>query len=107
MVEGVEGSARPQGMRGSAIVRSANPEGTNNVLFVLGFGDAAACSAKAALVLKLNALTAQRGLSQMQAAALTGMPQSRVSRVRRYKLQNSSLERLMRALVSLDQRFEA
>ena len=34
------------------------------------------------------------------------MTQPKVSQVRRYKLQNISLERLMQALVSLDQRVE-
>ena len=60
-------------------------------------------SAKAALALKLNTLIDQRGLSQTEAAAITGMTQPKVSQVRRYKLQNISLERLMQALVSLDQ----
>jgi predicted XRE-type DNA-binding protein len=34
------------------------------------------------------------------------MTQPKVSQVRRYKLQNISLERLMQALVSLDQQVE-
>ena len=34
------------------------------------------------------------------------MTQPKVSQVRRYKLQNISLERLMQALVSFDQRIE-
>ena len=37
---------------------------------------------------------------------MTGMTQSKVSQVRRYKLLNISLERLMQALVSLDQHVE-
>jgi hypothetical protein len=37
---------------------------------------------------------------------ITGMTQPKVSQVRRYKLQNISLERLMQALVSLDQHVE-
>lgn len=80
--------------------------GTDNVLLDLGFDDAQALSAKAALALKLNKLIEQRGLSQMEVAAVTGMTQPKVSQVRRYKLQNISLERLMQALVSLDQRVE-
>ena len=39
-------------------------------------------------------------------AAITGMTQPKVSQVRRYKLQNISLERLLQALVALDQRVE-
>jgi predicted XRE-type DNA-binding protein len=45
-------------------------------------------------------------LNQTEAARLTGMTQPKVSQIRRYKLQNISLERLMRALVSLGQHVE-
>jgi predicted XRE-type DNA-binding protein len=83
--------------------RSGLPRGTDNVLRDLGFHDAEELSAKAALALKLNQLVDQRGLSQAETAAITGMTQPKVSQVRRYKLQNISLERLMQALVSLDQ----
>lgn len=81
-------------------------QGTDNVLLDLGFDDAEELSTKAALALKLNELIDQRGLSQTEAAAITGMTQPKVSQVRRYKLQNISLERLMQALVSLDQHVE-
>jgi predicted XRE-type DNA-binding protein len=77
--------------------------GTDNVLADLGFADAEELSAKAALAFKLNELIAQQRLSQAAVAALTGMTQPKVSQVRRYKLQNISLERLLQALVSLDQ----
>ena len=77
--------------------------GTDNVLADLGFEDAEELSAKAALAFKLNELIAQRRLSQAAVAALTGMTQPKVSQVRRYKLQNISLERLLQALVSLNQ----
>lgn len=83
-----------------------NLKGTNNVLVDLGFEDAEELSAKALLAMKLNALIDQRELSQAAAAAIIGMSQPKVSQVRRYKLQNISLERLMQALVSLDQRVE-
>jgi predicted XRE-type DNA-binding protein len=86
--------------------RKDNPQGTDNVLLDLGFDDAEELSAKAALALKLNELIGQRGLSQTEAAQITGMTQPKVSQVRRYKLQNISLERLMQALVSLDQHVE-
>lgn len=81
-------------------------QGAHNVLQDLGFDDAEELSAKAVLAVKLNELIDQRGLSQTEAAAITGMTQPKVSQVRRYKLQNISLERLMQALVSLDQRVE-
>ncbi|MGQ0697470.1 MAG: helix-turn-helix domain-containing protein [Panacagrimonas sp.] len=86
--------------------RKGNPQGTDNVLLDLGFDDAEELSAKAALALKLNELIDQRGLSQTDAATIIGMTQPKVSQVRRYKLQNISLERLMQALVSLDQHVE-
>lgn len=79
---------------------------SNNVLADLGFDDAEELSAKTVLAIKLNDLIDKRGLSQVEAARITGMTQPKVSQVRRYKLQNISLERLMQALVSLDQRVE-
>jgi predicted XRE-type DNA-binding protein len=87
-------------------MRKDNVKGTDNVLLDLDFDDAKELSAKAALAVKLNDLIDKRGLSQTEAAAITGMTQPKVSRVRRYKLQNISLERLMQALVSLDQHVE-
>lgn len=81
-------------------------KGTENVLHDLGFDDAEELSAKAILAVKLNALIDKRGLKQTEVAELTGMTQPKVSQIRRYKLQNISLERLMQALVSLDQHVE-
>lgn len=86
--------------------RKAIPKGTNNVLSDLGFADAEELSAKAILAVKLNDLIDQRGLSQTQVASITGMTQPKISQVRRYQLQNISLERLMQALVSFDQHIE-
>ena len=77
-----------------------------NVLFDLGFPDADELSAKTMLAMKLNAILDQRSLTQMQAARRLGMPQPRVSALRRYKLRGISLERLMQALVALDQDIE-
>ncbi|MBB1596699.1 helix-turn-helix domain-containing protein [Achromobacter sp. UMC46] len=80
--------------------------GTHNVLYDLGFEDATDLTAKVQLAIKFNDLIEQRGLNQTEVAALTGMTQPKVSQVRRYKLLNVSLERLMQALVSLDQHVE-
>lgn len=88
------------------MTRKDHPQGTDNVLADLGFDDAEELSAKVVLAVKLNALIDKRGLSQTAAADVTGMTQPKVSQVRRYKLQNISLERLMQALVSLDQHIE-
>lgn len=76
--------------------RKDHPPGTDNVLVDLGFDDAEELSAKAVLAVKLNELIDKRGLSQTEAAEITGMTQPKVSQVRRCKLQNISLERLMR-----------
>lgn len=83
--------------------RKKSHRSTDDVLADLGFDDAEELSAKVILAVKLNDLIEGRGLNQTEAAAITGMEQSKVSRVRRYKLQNISLERLMRALVSFNQ----
>lgn len=80
--------------------------GTDNVLLDLGSDDGRELSAKAVLAFKLNALINQRDLSQSETVTVTGMTQSKVSQVRRYKLQNIPLERLMLALVSLNQHVE-
>ncbi len=80
--------------------------GTGNVLVDLGFEDAKELTAKATLALKLNRILEERKLTQVEAAELLGMPQSKVSQIKNYKLQNISLERLMQALVALDQRVE-
>ena len=63
-------------------------------------------SAKAVLASKFNELVDNRELSQTEVADITCMTQPKVSQVRRYKLKNISLERLMQALVSLDQHVE-
>ena len=63
-------------------------------------------SAEAALTVKLKELVDQRGLSQIEVSEITAMNQPKVSQVRRYKLQYISLERLIQALVSLDQHIE-
>lgn len=85
---------------------SVTPKDPKSVAVDLSFDTTEELSAKAGLAVKLNELIDQRGLSQTETAAITGMTQPKVSQVRRYKLQNISLERLMQALVALDQRVE-
>lgn len=86
--------------------RNDSTDGTDNVLFELGFEDAAELSAKAMLALRLNHEIDSRGLKQAEVAKIIGMPQPKVSLLRRYKLQDISLERLMLALVALGQHVE-
>jgi predicted XRE-type DNA-binding protein len=83
-----------------------SPKGMDRILTDLEFEDAEKLSAKAVLAVKLNELIEKRGLTQTQAAGITGMTQPKVSQVRQHKFQNISLERLMQALVSLDQQVE-
>lgn len=63
-------------------------------------------SAKVTLASKLNELLDANGLSQSAAAQLLGMPQPKVSAIRNYKLRGISLERLMQALLALNQQVE-
>lgn len=63
-------------------------------------------SAKVTLASKLNDLLDANGLSQSAAAQLLGMPQPKVSAIRNYKLRGISLERLMQALLALNQQVE-
>ncbi len=88
------------------MIHKRKPRKVDNVLIDLGFDDAKELSAKAALAVKLNDLIDMRGLSQVQTAEITGMTQPKVSQLRNYKLQNISLERLLQALVALDQCIE-
>lgn len=63
-------------------------------------------SVKATLASRLNALLDESGLSQSAAAQLLGMPQPKISAIRNYKLRGISLERLMQALLALNQQVE-
>ena len=83
-----------------------NHLGTANTLVGPNIDDAEELSTKTVLAAKLNELINKRRLSQNEAAHITGMTQPKVSQIRHYKLQNISLERLMQALVSLDQHVE-
>ncbi|HFU2361830.1 TPA: helix-turn-helix domain-containing protein [Klebsiella variicola] len=86
--------------------RNYHPQHCKYVPIELRADSPRAISVKAALALKLNELIDQRRLNQTEVATITGMSQPKVSQVRRYKLLNISLERLMLALVSLDQHVE-
>lgn len=83
--------------------RARKKMGTTNVLADLGFPDAVDLTAKTILARKLNGLIASHGLTQTKAAELLGMPQSKISSIRNYKLRGISLERLLRALTVVGQ----
>lgn len=61
---------------------------------------------KVALASRVNELIASYGMSQIEAAAKIGTTQPKVSQIRRYRLSNISVGRLLRALVALEQRVD-
>jgi predicted XRE-type DNA-binding protein len=86
--------------------RRMKPGGTDNILFDLGFPDAAELTTKTLLAKKINDIVERRGLTQSSAAELLDMAQPKVSAIRNYKLRGISLERLMQALTALGQHVE-
>lgn len=76
---------------------------SGNVFEDLGFSNADEMLAKSELVRQINKIIEQRGLTQVEAAALLGVNQPKVSALRRGRLTDFSLERLMRFLVALGQ----
>jgi len=85
-------------------IKAGNLQGKNQMSD--GAADTKDLSAKKVLAVKFNEVVDKRGLSQTEVAEITCMTQPKVSQVRRCRLQNISLERLMQALVSLDHRVE-
>ncbi len=77
--------------------------GSGNVFEDLGFPNANEMLAKSALVRLINKIIEQRGLTQVEAATLLGVNQPKVSALRRGRLTDFSLDRLMRFLVALGQ----
>lgn len=61
---------------------------------------------KAKLVLKIDVLMRERGLKQVDAAALLGVKQPDISKMLRGDFRQFSVERLMRFLVALGQDVE-
>jgi predicted XRE-type DNA-binding protein len=79
---------------------------SGNVFADLGLDDAAELSAKSGLVHKIALLIKERGLTQMQAAALLDIDQPKISNLLRGRLEGFSIERLFRFLNALDQDVE-
>lgn len=88
------------------MTRRIKDRGTDNVLADLGFLDAEELTAQTILAKKINDIIHRRGLTQLEAAKLLGMPQPKVSAIRNYKLKGISLERLLQALTALGQHVE-
>ena len=77
--------------------------GSGNVFADLGFVNANEMMAKSELVRHINKIIEQRGLTQVEAAELLGVNQPKVSALKRGRLTDFSIDRLMRFLVALGQ----
>ena len=80
--------------------------GSDNVFADLGNPDADEHLLKANLVFKIEALLKERGLKQVEAAALFGLTPADVSKLRHGEFRQFSVERLLRFLVALGQDVE-
>ena len=76
-------------------------ESSGNVFADLGFPDADGMLAKADLAIKIADILRKRRLTQVQAAALLGVDQPKVSALIRGRLAGFSIERLLRFLLLL------
>lgn len=72
--------------------------GSGNVFADLKVTDATAMSLKSGLAIRMADLIDQRGLTQAQAAEITGLDQADISRLKRGQLQEYSSDRITRAL---------
>jgi predicted XRE-type DNA-binding protein len=77
--------------------------GSGNVFADIGFANAGEMLAKSDLVRHINKIIEQRGLTQVEAAKLLGINQPKVSALKRGRLTQFSIDRLMRFLVTLGQ----
>ncbi|WP_175822765.1 XRE family transcriptional regulator [Burkholderia sp. BCC0419] len=79
---------------------------TDDVPDDFDYYDVGELAAKSALVLKLNALIASRGLNEEETAALAEMARPAVTPEQRERLRNVSLDQLMLTLASFGQHVE-
>lgn len=76
-------------------------EGGPNVFADLGLPDADELLVKAQLALHIARVLKARGLTQGEAAAITGLPQPKLSNLLRGKFAGVSEDRMMRCLAAL------
>lgn len=76
-------------------------EGSGNVYADLGLRDPDAMLMKAQLVMKIDEIIKHRGLTQMQAGQLLGLPQPKVSALLKGNFRGISERRLMDCLIRL------
>lgn len=75
--------------------------GSDNIFADLGLPDAETRLLKSKLVSKINEVIGKRGLTQMEAGRIMGLPQPKVSELRRGRTSDYSVERLYRLLNNL------
>lgn len=76
-------------------------EGSGNVYRDLGFADADEMLVKAQLVTKIRDIIRERGLTQVQAAAIVGLPQPKLSGILRGQFRGVSERKLIDCLTGL------
>ncbi|MCA6110177.1 helix-turn-helix domain-containing protein [Bradyrhizobium cenepequi] len=84
----------------------AHTKGSGNIFADLGLPNAEEHQLKAALVVQLKRLMAERKLTQTEAARLVEMKQPDLSKLLRGHLRLASVEKLMRMLTAFDQDVE-
>ena len=88
-------------MRGKKTESETVEAGSGDVFVDLGFPDADERKLRVQLSMRINALLADRRLTQARAVKLLGIPQSHVSELKHYKLNRFSSERLLRFVTLL------
>lgn len=80
--------------------------GSGNIFADLGLPNAGEHKLKAALIVQLKRVIAERGLTQIAAAKLVEMKQPDLSKLMRGEFRLASVEKLMRMLTAFDQDVE-
>lgn len=88
------------------ISRTKVEQGSGNVFADLGRADADEALLKARLAQRIAAVIEKRSLSQGEAGTVLGIDQPKVSKLLRGRLQEFSVDRLLRFLNALDQDVE-
>ena len=76
---------------------------SGNIFADIGFDNANEMLARSELVRLINKIIEQRGLTQVEAAEVLGINQPKVSALKRGRITEFSIDRLMRFLVALGQ----
>ncbi|TYL86141.1 helix-turn-helix domain-containing protein [Bradyrhizobium cytisi] len=84
----------------------AHSRGSGNIFADLGLPNAHEHQLKAALVVQLKRLMAEREITQTEAARLVGVKQPNLSRMLRGQFRLVSLEKLLRMLTAFEQDVE-